>query len=274
MIKNKLKKFIGSLAGNDSVFNLFRYINRNNLLIIYYHRVIKKDELVNVKVKDMCVSINDFDAQMRFLSKYYKPVGEEEILTPIQKGGISKHSVWVTFDDGYKDNYINAYPILRKYKIPATFFITTGYINKKVTPYDLFIGNADLLFMSWNEIKELSRNGFSIGAHTVHHKILSTLSKKEMADEISNSKHEIEKRLGIKVSSFAYPVGKSSHYNLETCVAIMKEYGFKLAVTTIGGANNLISGANLFNLRRMGVSYYDSLNFFKFKVSSGSFWQR
>ncbi len=183
---------------------------------------------------------------------------------------LPEYSVWITFDDGFSDNYTNACPILKKYEIPAIIFITTGYINKRVNPYR----NINNLFMSWEEITELGKNGISIGAHTVNHKILSSLTKEEIEIEISESKNEIETRLGKKVFSFAYPVGRNQHYHSEKCIPVLQENGFKLAVTTIGGFNNIKRYGVYFNLRRMGISYEDTLNFFRLKVALGSFWQR
>lgn len=336
-MKNKLKKFIGTVMGNNFIFNLLRYTNREKLLILYYHRITKKEDLVNIKLKDMCTDIGSFETQMKFLSQSYNPIGEKEILSAIEgTTKIPRYSVWVTFDDGYKDNYTNAYPILKKYKIPATFFITTGFINKQAIPCedyiakairmthvnelklvlnktehkfylnteesknqvirslwkilddgsisrdkylkDLFdsfkIGFEDIpdLFMNWNEIKEISNNGFYIGGHTVRHKIMSTLSKEEVAREIIDSKDEIEKQLGKKIFSFAYPSGKGADCNLETCFPILETCGFKLGVTTIRGVNSLTPKRNYFNLKRMGVSYEDTLNFFKVKVSLAGSW--
>lgn len=260
-----LKNILGSILGNNLSFRLFRAAGRKSLLILYYHRVAKREEIMRIKEINICTDIDSFDAQIGFISKYYNSVNEEKIIS----GKITDYSVWVTFDDGYKDNYTNAYPILRKYNIPATFFITTGYINKTNKP-SADCGEPD--FMSWEELSEVARNNISIGAHTVSHRILSRLLDSELEKEIIGSKNEIEKRLDVKVVSFAYPRGKTGDYNLEKCQPILEENGFKLAVTTNGGFNKI--GRDNFDLRRMGISYEDNLNIFKFKVSLGSFWQR
>lgn len=337
-MKKVLKQFVQYIGGNNLCLNLFRFLNRKRLIIIYYHRVIKKEDLVNITSKNLCVDTKSFENQMRFLSQFNNPISEKEIILVIEgKSKIPKYSVWVTFDDGFKDNYLYAYPILKKYKIPATFFLTTGFINKQAIPcedyiekairisnlkeinfnfnkkeykfsldteehknntieslltgmkdkntskdrylkelikaFGIQVGDVADLFMSWNEIKELSDNGFSIGAHTVNHKILSALSEQEVTKEISESKNEIEKKVGVNVFSFAYPRGKGTDFDDETCFPILQSCGFKLGVTTIGGSNNLVFNKNYFNLKRMGISYGDSLNFFKLKVGTGSFWQ-
>lgn len=253
--------------GNRLSFHFFRRINRNKLLILYYHRIVEKKEAKKVKEINMCTDIDSFDAQMELLSKYYNPINEETIIS----GKIPDYSVWVTFDDGYKDNYINAYPILKKYNIPATFFIATGYVNKLAIPSP---DCGDTVFMDWEELKEVAENNISIGAHTVRHRILSNLSVAELEKEIVDSKNEIEQRIGKKVISFAYPNGKKRDYDLGKCVPILEKNGFKLAVSTIGGFNDIKVTDNCFDLHRMGLSYGDSLNTFRLKVGLGSFWQR
>lgn len=325
------------MPGKDGAFNLFRLINRKHLIILYYHRIVKKDQLANIKNKNSCVDVDAFYGQMKLISDLFNPVSEKEIISAIEgEHKLPDYSIWVTLDDGYKDLYTNAFPILRKHKIPATLFITTGFINKTAMPYDDFIANAfrltDLkeakvvfgdkeyvfnldseelktyairtmwdvarnlrrpteefieelvdslkvrkedihgLFMDWDELKTM-RGDLSIGSHTVNHKLLSTIAEQEMVDEILNSKNEIESRLNVEVFSFAYPKGKRNHYNLKVCHPLLEKCGYKLAVSSIGGVNDLFLDKNYYSLKRLGLSYDDSINFFKLKISTGSFWQ-
>lgn len=271
-MKLLLKNILGFVLCNNLNFWLLRSVCSRQFIILYYHRVIRKEERKDVESSGMCVNIDSFDKQMDFLKKYYNFVSEDDIIEAIEdRKKLSDYSVWITFDDGYEDNYKNAYPILKKYNIPATFFVTTGYINKTAMP-STECGKP--IFMNWQEIKEVTKGTISIGAHTVSHRILSHLSDAELEKEIFDAKNEVEQRLGKKVISFAYPRGKVGDYNLEECIPVLKKNNFKLAVTAIGGSNDLSPGRTCFNLRRMGISYEDSLNFFKFKVSLGSFWQR
>lgn len=268
-MKTIIKQTVGYAIGNKFCSSVFRFINRKKLNIIYYHRVIKNGDFVNSASMHLCVDYESFEKQMKFLSQFYNPVGERDIISAMEgKSKIPEYPVWVTFDDGYKDNYTYAYPVFKRYRIPATFFITTGFINKQVLPYE------DDLFMNWEEIQEMSNHGFAIGAHTVNHNILSTLSVQEIEKEISESKYEIETKLGKEVFSFAYPRGKRTDFVGDICFPVLQSCGFKLGVTTIGGTNSLVSEKNRFTLKRMGVSYEDTLDFFKIKVSAGSFWQR
>jgi peptidoglycan/xylan/chitin deacetylase (PgdA/CDA1 family) len=270
MMEISLKKIIGPVLGNCFVFNLLRLINRKKLFIIYYHRVVKKEEVIDKEMEKMCIDVDNFDAQMKLIKKCYHPVSEEEVLAFMKDGRIDDYAVWITFDDGWKDNYINAFPILMKYGIPATLFVTTGYINKTVNPE--YASGGDI-FMNWQEIEKAAEMGISIGAHAVSHRVLSDLSDNELEKEIMESKNEIERRLGKCVISFAYPVGKRQHYYLEKCSPILKKNNFRLAVNTIGGFNAPCLKGNLFNLRRTGLSYEDTLALFRLKISLGGSWQ-
>lgn len=274
-MKSKLKDiFFGSLS---AVAPLAKTYNRDRLVIIYYHRVVGKDEIRDLGDKNMCTEIGSFESQMQFLAEQYTPIGEREILSALDgKKAVPVHPVWVTFDDGYKDNFVYAYPILRKYQIPATFFITTGFINKTVFPSgEGGWAHEDGLFMSWDAICELRRSGYRIGCHTVNHPILSTVSPNEIMAEINNSKEEIEARIGGPVESFAYPRGKHRDCAFQLAIPILKECGIRLAVTTVGGTNSLkISNGGFLKLRRFGISHNDPFDVFKTKVATGCVWQR
>lgn len=262
-MKTLFKYIVGFGLGNNLSFPLLRPMGRRRLIILYYHRVISKEECRDVELSGMCVNVNTFSKQMGILKKFYNFVSENDIVGAIENGKkLPDYSVWITFDDGWKDNYTNAFPILKNYSIPATLFVTIEYVNKNYG------------FMNWQEIKEAAECDISIGAHTISHRILSGLSNSELEKEIAESKNKIEQRLGKRVISFAYPIGKKQHYCLEKCIPILKKNSFKLAVTTIGGFNAIELKQEPFNLRRMGISYEDTLSIFKFKISLGGFWQR
>jgi peptidoglycan/xylan/chitin deacetylase (PgdA/CDA1 family) len=279
LLKQKSKNLIAFIFGNRLCIRGIRYFNKNKLRILYYHRVTKDGEEAHAKVKDMCTKYESFKQQMEYLKEVYHPVGEEEIIAAIEKQtNLPDHPVWVTFDDGYKDNFTNAYPILKELSIPATFFITTGFINRTEAPADdaLCLDSKGLsdLFMTWEEIMDLRKNGVSIGGHTATHKILSAIKLVESENEILESKKEIEERIQAKIYSFAYPHGKKADIDFDVHPKILQRCGFKLAVTTVGGFNSMDRKGQNLTLRRMGVSYEDNLNMFELKVSTACPWQR
>ncbi len=280
--KRSMKQFLGGLLGGRLSFEFLRTLNRQKLLIICYHRVLKLEDAGIPEAIDMFSHVDTFREHMKFLSSHYTPVSEQDVIDAFYNGKhLPDFPVWVTFDDGYRDNYTLAYPVLKEYGIPATFFISTGLIDQEqeaVADLQKTVGldssAAKLAFMSWDQIRELSRKGFHIGCHTRSHRILSTLNAGEVESEITHSKNEIERRIGRQVFAFAYPHGKQADYNSGLCIPLLEKYGFKIAVSTIGGNNDLGKQPDPFELRRVGMSYKEPFGFYKLKVGSGSAWQK
>jgi len=112
-----------------------------------------------------------------------------------------------------------------------------------------FKGSTDSgqLMLTWEQIKEMRKYGISFGAHTVNHNILTTLSPTQLEQEIRQSKRDIESQLQEKVMLFAYPNGRSTDFN-SGIKLLLKNSGFKCAVTTIAGLNSIAT--DFFELRR------------------------
>lgn len=105
--------------------------------------------------------------------------------------------------------------------------------------------------LSWKQVREMAENQICFGAHTQSHCALSRTQKETVADELSGSKQEIEKQLGKKVTSFAYPYGKAEDFTAEN-IDQVKRAGFKLACTTVRGSES-ISLENPLVLKRRAV---------------------
>jgi peptidoglycan/xylan/chitin deacetylase (PgdA/CDA1 family) len=191
--------------------------------------------------------VADFENQMQYLSKVYNPISLEKMAQHIQNGtSLPSKAVAVTFDDGYRDNYENAYPILKKYDIPGTFFLITDYIGTGEIPaWDKGYYIAEkILMLSWEQVREMSDNGISFGSHTLTHPFLTKISRKQVQKEIHFSKDIIEQRIGKPVTSFAYPSGDFDSDIKE----IVKKTGYSAAVSTISGYNCASNDA--YELRR------------------------
>ncbi|MBA3256276.1 MAG: polysaccharide deacetylase family protein, partial [Pyrinomonadaceae bacterium] len=115
-------------------------------------------------------------------------------------------------DDGYRNVYTEAFPILEKYGFGATVFLISDYCGKD----NDWPGNSPAFerrpLLSWSEIEEMRGHGFEFGAHTATHPDLTRVSIQQAEREITGSKAEIEDRLGVEARCFAYPYGK---YNSE-----------------------------------------------------------
>jgi len=119
----------------------------------------------------------------------------------------------VTFDDGYKDNFQNAAPVLAEFGLPATFYVTTKFIGSdSIAPWDLAIGISSH-WMSWSDVTELAVRGFEIGAHTEHHVDLNRVNEKSARKEIEDSKQTLQNKLGKEILHFAYPFGGVDNFS-------------------------------------------------------------
>ncbi len=228
-----------------------------------YHRV--NDGLAP---NDLVTPVGSFRQQMLFLKQNYTITSMEELLgddqTPQTIGdGRKKPKILITFDDGYRDNYRNAYPILKELWLPATIFLITGMIgtDKKRPRYQ---GMPDPDMLNWDEVKEMSKNGSTFGAHTVSHPHLSQLSYEEQRKEIWGSIRTLVPpgpEVSVPQQIFCYPYGD---YNNDT-LSILKELGVKLALTVRPGINN--GKVDPLELRRTEINGIDTLFDFKKKLA-------
>jgi peptidoglycan/xylan/chitin deacetylase (PgdA/CDA1 family) len=119
----------------------------------------------------------------------------------------------ITFDDGWRNQFVYGFPIIEKYHYPATYFVFTDAVNKRG-------------FMTWDNLRVLLDAGMSIGSHTRTHPFLTQVSdEKQLEQEIVESRHILEHKLHIRVDDFAYPFGQ---FNQHT-VALVKRAGYASA---------------------------------------------
>lgn len=111
----KLSRPIGGLQ-------VAKYLTRNHPKILMYHRI-SRDGACGT------ISIDQFEEQMKVVKRYFNPLSIENLMKYQDKGIVPKYAVSITFDDGYHDFSDYAFPILERFEIPATLFVTTGFIN-------------------------------------------------------------------------------------------------------------------------------------------------
>src|SRR5262249_48692534 len=142
----------------------------------------------------------------------------------------------ITFDDGYRDNYDYAAPILREYNLPATFFVTTEFIGSNVVPWWDRELEIERPWMTWKHVRSLRRDGFEIGSHTRSHAELTSLSSDEARLEILGSCQDLEQQLSSPVTAFAFPYGRekqiADHHR-----TIAREAGLSCCCSCDGGTN-------------------------------------
>jgi len=209
-------------------------------------------------LKELSVWSDMFERQLSYLRSHsFRPVSLKDYLAGKQKKlKLPKKSVAITFDDGFQNFFSFARPLLKKYGYTATIFLVTDKIN-----------NNDKDFLSWEEVIRLKEEGFSFGAHTSSHAVLTSLPPEVVKREVEESKKTIEEKLGQNVEFFCYPYGK---FNSEV-QAIVKDAGFSGAVVTPAGPG-LEEGP--FSLKRIGINRNNSMFVFKLKVNGIFGWLR
>lgn len=170
-------------------------------------------------------------------------VSIDEACEIISQGHTNHPFVCLTFDDGYQDNYDIAYPILKQEEVPFAIYVTTGFIDNR---HPMWWYTNEKLGISTESLKTLDSDPLcTIGAHTVSHSKLDTLSPEEQTKEIVQSRQELETLLSHPIRHFSYPHGS---YNNKT-IDIVRDNGFLSALCAWGGS--IRRGANQLLLSRI-----------------------
>jgi peptidoglycan/xylan/chitin deacetylase (PgdA/CDA1 family) len=203
------------------------------------------------------VTTADFDSQIGYLAEHYtiKPV--DSIVALLASGQpVPARTVAVTIDDGFKGVYTNAFPVLRRYDAPATIFLPIAFVGTKGVTDKLPLAD----FMSWDEVREMSRYGVSFGSHTVDHPSLGRIPPRQAQYQIECSKSRLEDELGTEVTGLSYPYGMARDFNSDV-VRLAETAGYSWAVSGINGVND--RNTDLFALRRTKIELYDGMRVFK-----------
>ena len=137
----------------------------------------------------------------------------------VDKKNVDQLNGWcLTFDDGNLSDYEIAYPILSERGVGAIFFLIVEKIGKKG-------------YLTWSQIEEMSRNGMTFGSHSMTHKSMISLSKKDVLKEFCQSKGILEDKTGDPITSFSFPFGDNSRELNQVCF----EAGYTLAFTSRHG---------------------------------------
>lgn len=206
-----------------------------------------------------------FRRQMAYLKRAgYRIIPLTELSGRLNNGKEWKDKpVVLTFDDGFRDSYLNALPVLRAYGFPATVFVVSGLMGQ-TNKWMAKRGCPERDLATADELRDMAENGIDIGSHTMSHAALDAVDPETMSREVSVSKEEIEQRLGKQVRFFAYPYGRLNEAARDAVAAA----GYAAACSTRSGFNR--AGADPFILRRLEVYGTDSLWRFALKLAWGT----
>jgi peptidoglycan/xylan/chitin deacetylase (PgdA/CDA1 family) len=172
----------------------------------------------------------------------------------------------ITFDDGYRDFYTNAFPLLSNYGFSATMFLPAAYIGHESK---VFKGKECL---TWAEVHEMQKAGIQFGSHTINHPQLEEIPFAQAEHEVRTSKEMLQDALGTAVHSFSYPfafpeANRKFTSRLRDC---LEQCGYRNGVTTILGSAH--APVDRFFLKRLPVNTWDDLSFLQAKAEGDYDW--
>ena len=238
----------------------------NSIPILMYHSISPAENTASHPYYEVNTAEDVFRRHMSFLKKNgYSTVGLETLTERPPPPGAEKRVV-ITFDDGYRDFYTTAFPILHEFGFTATVFLPTQFIGSD-SP-----GLREKCHLSWQEVRALVDQQIEFGSHTVTHCLLVNENGPRITAELNESKKAIEDRIGRQVRIFAYPYAFPDHRKKFTAMvrSILVEAGYRCGVTTkIGLAS---TGDDHYFLKRIPINSFDDEELFKAKLIGAYDW--
>lgn len=219
--------------------------NNEGIPVLMYHSVMYE------KGNELRIPKEKFYEQMKYLKDNgYTTLTLDELYDfLVNSKPVPDKSIVITLDDGYVDNYTNAYPVLKEFGFKATIFVITCTVD------------TDSSYLTSGELKELEANGIQIEGHTVKHDELNKLPYSAQLKTLTDSKKFLDNLLNKDVKYMAYPFG---NYNADTIKAA-KEAGYKMIFTTMAGWANKKDG--IMTLNRVYISSLASMDEFKYRIT-------
>ena len=197
-------------------------------VVLCYHAITPDDSFLSTK-PDL------FERHMQWLRERCRVVPLQNILHEQES---STPLVAVTFDDGYEDQHSRALEILTRLGIPATFFLTAGFLRREpavMKRMAMLRGAPELEVrpLDWIQVREVASAGMQVGSHTYSHPNLARLPLPEARDELTRSREVIEGELGEEVDTIAYPFGKRRVHATPQTLRIAEASGYRIGVSVL-----------------------------------------
>jgi peptidoglycan/xylan/chitin deacetylase (PgdA/CDA1 family) len=223
------------------------------LFVLIYHRVGAGQG------REMDMPAARFARQMRELSDRDELVGLRDGLDRLSTGALERDLVAVTFDDGYREVFDHAWPILRDLGVPATVFLPTAFVQGDAPP-PIRPGAADrgalARPLTWDQIGEMASTGlFAVGSHSVTHTDFDRISRTQAEEESGASRALLEARTGAVIDLFAYPRAIVAHEDV-----VAEHYRYAVAAD---GVKNRVGRTDPRRIARTPIRDSDGMFFFR-----------
>lgn len=250
-IKEPFKYLVFSLLAQFG-----RWLSVSGVPILTYHSLDESQSPISM-------APSSFRKQMRYLKDHgFTTITLSDFVESLKSEGLFPEKPFVlTFDDGFKNVYEIAFPILYDLDFTATVFLVTDYMDQtsswEAGEKIKKVGVDRLPLLSWDEVEEMHRHGFAFASHGSRHLHLTQLDPAQMCKDIEMSKRIIEDKLEAPCRLFCYPYGDFD----ESVRRIVQKTGFEGAVTTRFGRNS--KNTDPYALRRIGSAYFTSAPVFR-----------
>lgn len=213
--------------------------------VLMYHRIVT-EQPAGDSLTGLTVTARQFEAQLRSLQQRgFSTLTFREIdAVARREQSLPARPILLTFDDGYEDNYSQAFPLLQQFGMNGVVYLVADR-KRRTNFWDGDRPQVPLL--SFAQVREMARHGIEFGSHTLAHPHLPSLSSSKAKEEIRRSKFVIEDLLGTSVVSFAYPYGEVS----DEVKAIVADEDYRFAVAADNGP--LVFYRDPYQIRRTQV---------------------
>lgn len=218
------------------------------------YRILTYHKISDIPEDSHTVRTDHFRDHMAFLSDHHNVIGLAELARGLVDGPLPEPgSVAVTFDDGYLDARTVACETLARHRIPATFFVITGVLDRK----EEHRGGP---YLTWDDVKAMAAAGFAIGSHTITHSSLGEMGLPTVRYELEISRKRICEEIGSPPQTLSYPYGTPRDFS-PAVAEMARKAGYQCAVTAVHGVNG--KGIDPFLLRRTTMTAGDGTRTFR-----------
>jgi peptidoglycan/xylan/chitin deacetylase (PgdA/CDA1 family) len=221
--------------------------------VLLYHKI--DVPASDARVRGGYTPLHRFEKQMVYLKRHgFVFYTASELVEHFRQHGVfPRNSIALTFDDGWKDNYTNAFPVMRRLGVKATIFLVPSCIGT-ISDKAQADGESGRAHLSREEILEMSADGIEFGSHSMNHRLLHQLAPGEVKFEVEESKRQIEAMTQKPCKVFAYPAG----FFTEVARRVIEDAGHIAAFSTVYGPDD---SPDIFALNRIEILRRDRFMF-------------